>query len=49
MSKINGEKARANIARRRRTAQREKDRARQAEIKTNAEPKSSDKTEAAAK
>ena len=49
MSKINGEKARANIAKRRRTAQREKDRARLAEIKTNAESKSSDKTEAAAK
>jgi hypothetical protein len=49
MSKINGEKARANIARRRRTAQREKDRARLAEIKTNTESKSSDKTEAAAK
>lgn len=36
MSKINGEKARAAIAKKRRTAQREKDRARLAEIKQNA-------------
>jgi len=33
MSKINGEKARASIARKRRTAQRVKDRARVAAIK----------------
>lgn len=33
MSKINGEKARAAIAKKRRTAQREKDRARLAELK----------------
>ncbi|MEA2491117.1 MAG: hypothetical protein QOH21_2909 [Acidobacteriota bacterium] len=33
MSRINGEKARANVTRKRRTAQREKDRARLAEIK----------------
>jgi hypothetical protein len=36
MSRINGEKARANIARKNRTAQREKDRARLAEIRANA-------------
>lgn len=35
MSKINGEKARAAIARKRRTAQRAKDRARVTEIKQN--------------
>ncbi|HEV7765603.1 MAG TPA: hypothetical protein VGQ76_11420 [Thermoanaerobaculia bacterium] len=33
MSKINGEKARANVAKRNRTARRVKDRARLAEIK----------------
>lgn len=33
MSKVNGEKARANVAKRNRTARREKDRARLAEIK----------------
>jgi hypothetical protein len=33
MSRVNGEKARANVTRKRRTAQREKDRARLAEIK----------------
>jgi hypothetical protein len=33
MSRVNGEKARANVARRNRTAQRVKDRARLAEIK----------------
>ena len=33
MSKINGEKGRANIAKKRRTAQREKDRAALAKIK----------------
>jgi hypothetical protein len=37
MSKINGEKARAAIARKRRTAQRAKDRVRVAEIKQNNE------------
>jgi hypothetical protein len=36
MSKINGEKARAAIAKRGRTAQREKDRARLAELKAAA-------------
>jgi hypothetical protein len=36
MSKINGEKARASIESRRRTAQREKDRAKKAEIAQNA-------------
>jgi hypothetical protein len=36
MSRINGEKARANIARKRRTAQREGDRARMAELKVQA-------------
>jgi hypothetical protein len=36
MSKSNGEKARAHIAKRNRTARREKDRARLAEIRANA-------------
>jgi hypothetical protein len=36
MSKINGEKARAAIAKRNRTAQRQKDRARLAEIRSAA-------------
>lgn len=36
MSRINGEKARAAITRRNRTAQRAKDRARLAEIRTSA-------------
>ena len=36
MSRVNGEKARANVARRNRTAQRVKDRARLAEIKAGA-------------
>jgi hypothetical protein len=36
MSRINGEKARANVAKRNRTAQRVKDRARLAEIRSNA-------------
>jgi hypothetical protein len=42
MSRVNGEKARANVARRNRTAQRVKDRARLAEIKaaSAATPKS---------
>ncbi|HKR62827.1 MAG TPA: hypothetical protein VJZ00_03760 [Thermoanaerobaculia bacterium] len=39
MSKINGEKARASIAKKRRTAQREKDRARRAEATQNAASK----------
>lgn len=40
MSRVNGEKARANVARRNRTARRVKDRARLAEIKAGAaEPK----------
>lgn len=36
MSRVNGEKARANVARRNRTARRVKDRARLAEIKAGA-------------
>ncbi len=36
MSRINGEKARAHVARKNRTARREKDRARLAEIRANA-------------
>lgn len=36
MSKINGEKARAAVTKRRRTAQRAKDRARLAELKSRA-------------
>lgn len=36
MSRINGEKARASIAKKNRTAQREKDRARLAELKAGA-------------
>jgi hypothetical protein len=36
MSRINGEKARANIAKKNRTARREKDRARLAEIRATA-------------
>jgi hypothetical protein len=39
MSRVNGEKARANVARRNRTAQRVKDRARLAEIKAGATAK----------
>jgi hypothetical protein len=40
MSRVNGEKARANVARKNRTARREKDRARLAEIKAaSAAPK----------
>ncbi|HET7711268.1 MAG TPA: hypothetical protein VFL80_05010 [Thermoanaerobaculia bacterium] len=39
MSRTNGEKARANIARRNRTAQRVKDRARLAEIRQGGEQK----------
>jgi hypothetical protein len=40
MSRINGEKARAALQRRRRTAQRLKDRVAVAAIKSKAEPKS---------
>lgn len=36
MSRVNGEKARANVAKRNRTARREKDRARLAEIRASA-------------
>ena len=36
MSRINGEKARANVARKNRTARREKDRARLAELRAGA-------------
>lgn len=36
MSRINGEKARANVAKKNRTARRERDRARLAEIRSNA-------------
>lgn len=36
MSRVNGEKARANVAKKNRTARREKDRARLAEIKAGA-------------
>jgi hypothetical protein len=43
MSRVNGEKARANVARRNRTARREKDRARLAEIKAGAAAKSAEK------
>lgn len=39
MSKINGEKARAAIARKRRTAQREKDRAKLAQIRQGSDEK----------
>ena len=39
MSRVNGEKARANVARRNRTARREKDRARLAEIEANSAEK----------
>lgn len=45
MSRVNGEKARANVARRNRTARREKDRARLAEIKANSAAKPSAKSE----
>ena len=42
MSRINGEKARANVTKKRRTAQRSKDRARLAEIKAGAGAVASD-------
>jgi hypothetical protein len=45
MSRINGEKARANIARKNRTAQREKDRARLAQIRAGAGAKQDAATE----
>jgi hypothetical protein len=44
MSKINGEKARAAIERRRRTAQRTKDRAARAEIAQNPTKQAATKT-----
>lgn len=44
MSRINGEKARASVAKKRRTAQREKDRARLAELKKG--PAATEKTAA---
>jgi hypothetical protein len=45
MSRVNGEKARANVARRNRTARREKDRARLAEIKANSAATKKDEKE----
>jgi hypothetical protein len=45
MSRVSGEKARANIARRNRTARREKDRARLAEIKAASAGKQDEKKE----
>ena len=45
MSRINGEKARANVARRNRTARRESDRARLAEIRANAAAKPETKSD----
>ncbi len=44
MSKSNGEKARAHVAKRNRTARREKDRARLAEIKAAAAAAPKEKT-----
>ncbi len=46
MSKINGEKARAALARRRRTAQRAKDRLRRASLRSAAGAKTAPKTSA---
>lgn len=46
MSRINGEKARAAIAKKNRTARREKDRARLAEIKAGGGAKSEEKPKA---
>ena len=46
MSRINGEKARAAIAKKRRTAQREKDRAALATIKAGGEAKAETKSKA---
>ncbi|HEU4888640.1 MAG TPA: hypothetical protein VFV49_12205 [Thermoanaerobaculia bacterium] len=45
MSRVNGEKARANVARRNRTARRVKDRARLAEIKAASAETKSDSNE----
>ena len=45
MSKINGEKARASIAKKRRTAQREKDRAALARIKSGDSDNKSEATD----
>jgi hypothetical protein len=47
MSRINGEKARAAIAKRNRTARREKDRARLAEIKAGAAAPAAETNESA--
>lgn len=49
MSRVNGEKARAHVARRNRTAQRVKDRARLAEIKAAAAAAPAPKEENASK
>ena len=49
MSRINGEKARAAIAKKNRTARREKDRARLAEIKAGGAAKSEEQPKAAKK
>ena len=49
MSRVNGEKARANVARRNRTAQRVKDRARLAEIKAASAAAPAPKEETASK
>jgi hypothetical protein len=46
MSRVSGEKARANIARRNRTARREKDRARLAEIKAASAAKTAEEKKA---
>lgn len=48
MSRINGEKARAHVERKNRTARREKDRARLAEIRANAGEKTATEKPAAA-
>ena len=45
MSKINGEKARANVAKKRRTAQREKDRAKLASIRAGAKAEKTESKE----
>jgi hypothetical protein len=47
MSKINGEKARANVAKKRRTAQREKDRAKLASIRAGASAATKDESKEA--
>jgi hypothetical protein len=45
MSRVNGEKARAHVAKKNRTARREKDRARLAEIRANAGGKQETKSD----